>query len=204
MFFSNFISSAALVLVLILGVHAHAGVNPALGVNGNMARSDVKRPNNNCGGVNVGVSIDSSTAVQAAADGTFQATVVNFNGGADGSRQMSAVVDATGRGNAFQGKVQVTQNGQRAPQGTGSEPLTAKLPAGTRCAGGRTGNLCLVSFKSTAGFGNCVVVRQAGNGRRGLVAAGSRSPRALLQEIEARGEEAVEVVKRSVTSWLWA
>ncbi|KAK7049933.1 hypothetical protein VNI00_005363 [Paramarasmius palmivorus] len=261
MFFSKVFASSALVLALTLGAHAHAGVNPALGVNGNMARSDVKRPNNNCGGANVAASIDQSTPVQAAADGTFTATAVNFNGGADGSRQFTATVDPTGQGSGFNGNVQITQNGNPAPNGNGNDQLVAKLPAGTTCTGGAAGNRCLVSFKSSAGFGNCVVVQQGaggaaaggnnnnaagnnnngaatnngnngaaaggnnannnaantgnngrgrgrGRGRNGAnraqLAAGSRAPRALLAELEARGEEAVQVVKRGVMSWMWA
>ena len=46
----------------------------------------------------------------------------------------------------------------------GSQPLTVSLPAGTKCTGGNTGNLCLVSFTTAGRFGNCVVVQQGTNG----------------------------------------
>ena len=35
-----------------------------------------------------------------------------------------------------------------------------QLPAGTTCTGGASKNLCLVSFTTAGGFGNCVVVQQ--------------------------------------------
>jgi hypothetical protein len=77
-------SSATLVLVLALGrsVSAHAGVQPALGVQGgDIARKDVQRPSNNapCGKTNIAQTIDSSTAVTAV-NGVFKVTAVNFNG----------------------------------------------------------------------------------------------------------------------------
>jgi hypothetical protein len=63
-------------------VAAHAAINPALGVTGTAARNDVERPSNNnpCGGVDVAGAIDSSTAVQADASGSFTVDVENFNG----------------------------------------------------------------------------------------------------------------------------
>jgi len=36
------------------------------------------------------------------------------------------------------------------------------------------------------------------------VKAGTRAPRALLADLEVRGEEALDVVKRGVLSWVWA
>ena len=50
------------------------------------------------------------------------------------------------------------------PSDVGSQPLTVSLPAGTKCTGGNTGNLCLVSFTTAGRFGNCVVVQQGANG----------------------------------------
>lgn len=50
----------------------------------------------------------------------------------------------------------------KAPTGTGTEQITAALPAGAACAGGATKNLCLASFTTAGGFGNCVVVQQGG------------------------------------------
>jgi hypothetical protein len=48
----------------------------------------------------------------------------------------------------------------KAPSSIGSQNLTVQLPSGTKCQGGPSGNLCLVSFKTAGGFGNCVVVQQ--------------------------------------------
>ena len=50
----------------------------------------------------------------------------------------------------------------------GSQQVTVQLPAGTTCAGGATKNLCLVSFTTAGGFGNCVVVQ------KGAAAAGGK------------------------------
>jgi len=56
--------------------------------------------------------------------------------------------------------VLVTHQRPQAPTEDISEQLTVQMPAGTNCTGGASGNLCLASFKTTAGFGNCVVVSQ--------------------------------------------
>lgn len=83
-------------------------------------------------------------------------------------------VDAAGTGAKFVAG-QVTANGQAAPATTGTEKVTAALPAGTKCSGGAAGNKCLVSFKTAGGFGNCVVVQQgaAGGAAAGGAAAGN-------------------------------
>lgn len=171
-------TSVTILLAASLEVHAHAAVAPVLGLGATAPkRSDVKRPNGlaPCGlGVNVNNALAQSTPIQAAADGTFTATVTNFNAGRDGSRQMTAQVDAaaTGkRGNFVD--MTVTQNGDARPASTGSQQLVATLPAGTKCTGGTTGDLCLVSFKSLGGFGNCVAVQQAAGG--GAAADGTAS-----------------------------
>jgi hypothetical protein len=73
---------AILIVALALQTQAHAAVAPVLGVAGAPKRSDVKRPSaaNPCGaGVNIAGTIDKSTAVQAAADGSFEATAIDFN-----------------------------------------------------------------------------------------------------------------------------
>jgi len=241
--FSKIWTSAALVLALSLQVHAHAIVSPALGVSGTPIRADVKRPSaaEPCGaGVNIASALDSSTAVAASAAGAIDATAIDFNAGADGSRDFTAKVDATGTGKNFVAMT-ITTNGIKAPATAGSQPLVASLPAGTKCTGGATKNKCLVQFVSTAGFGNCVAVSQGGAAAAAAPAAGAgaaaaagaaakgaakkgakkgaakkgakkakkaragtTAARALLAELEARGEEAVEVVKRGVASWLWA
>lgn len=78
-------SKLYLVLALALGaalqVHGHALITPALGVTGAGARSDVQRPSKaaECGNVNVANTINTSTPVVANADGSFTATITNFN-----------------------------------------------------------------------------------------------------------------------------
>ncbi|KAI9063835.1 hypothetical protein FKP32DRAFT_1666283 [Trametes sanguinea] len=163
MFFSkSFIAAATLCLSLTLQAHAHAAIAPALGVKGTPVRNDVQRPSKNseCGNVNIAQNIDTSTAVQAAANGTFAATITNFNGGVDGSRQVTALVDPTGTGKSFV-SADVLQNGDKNPSGTGSQQLVVQLPQNAQCSGGATKDKCLVSFTTAGGFGNCVVVQQA-------------------------------------------
>ncbi|KAI0793627.1 hypothetical protein C8Q74DRAFT_1194046, partial [Fomes fomentarius] len=173
MFFSkSLVAAVALCLSVSLQVHAHAAIAPALGVQGTPVRNNAQRPSNArpCGNTNIAQTIDSSTAVTAAANGQFQATITNFNAGVDGSTQVTAKVDATGTGQSFV-NAQVVKNGERAPSSTGSVQLTVQLPAGTTCSGGASGSKCLVSFVTAGGFGNCVVVDQAGGAAAGNGAA---------------------------------
>ena len=53
-----------------------------------------------------------------------------------------------------------THQRPQAPKDDSPQQLTVELPAGTNCAGGTGKDLCLASFTTTAGFGNCVVVSQ--------------------------------------------
>jgi hypothetical protein len=62
--------------------------------------------------------------------------------GADGSRFVSVLVDPTGTGKNFVA-AKVTKNGDPAPKANGSDQVKLKLPAGTKCTGGKAGNLCL-------------------------------------------------------------
>ncbi|KAJ7812091.1 hypothetical protein B0H14DRAFT_1462850 [Mycena olivaceomarginata] len=85
--------------------------------------------------------------------------VQNFNAGGDGSTSVSVEVDQTGTGKKFvAGKV--TKNGNPKPSKVETDQVTFSLPAGTKCAGGKAKNLCLVSVKTTSGFGACTVVSQ--------------------------------------------
>ncbi|KAK0384136.1 hypothetical protein NLU13_8225 [Sarocladium strictum] len=156
-------------------VSAHAAIDPALGVQGNAVRNDVQRPSNNspCGNVNIASAIDTSKAVTADASGAFTVDIQNFNGGRDGSRQVTMKVNADGKGANFV-NAQVTVNGDAAPSGVGTQKITASLPAGTKCTGGASGNKCLASFTTLGGFGNCVVVQQgAGGGNAANANAGA-------------------------------
>ncbi|PSS36964.1 hypothetical protein EW026_g2070 [Hermanssonia centrifuga] len=161
--FSKVFCTLALVMGLTLQVQAHAIISPALGVTGTPVRNDVQRPStaSPCGSVNIAKTLDTTTPIVAAADGSFTTNITNFNAGKDGSRQVTATVDATGTGSKFVAAT-VTENGDLAPTDVGSQPLAVQLPAGATCTGGTSGNLCLVSFTTAGGFGNCVVVQQAG------------------------------------------
>ncbi|THU80705.1 hypothetical protein K435DRAFT_633392, partial [Dendrothele bispora CBS 962.96] len=142
---------------------AGAIIAPALGVSGDGSSSDVQTPGDSgCGNIDVSQTLGSATPVQAASDGTFTVTATNFDSGSDGSREIqAATVDPTAKGTDFDTQCTISQNGEAAPTATGSQQIIAKLPDNTQCTGGTAGNLCLVSFKTTAGFGNCVVVQQA-------------------------------------------
>lgn len=204
--FSKVFTSAALVLTLVLQVSAHAGVAPALGVaGGKPVRADVQRPSTAepCGTINIANTINTATTVAANAAGVFTVTGTNFNAGADGSRQFTAKVDATGKGTDFVA-AKITTNGLAAPTNVGSQTLTVALPAGTKCSGGTTKNKCLLSFTSTSGFGNCVVVTQGAAVKREYLRTGTLAARAVLAELaelQERAEESIEVVKRGVSSW---
>lgn len=169
--FSKTLLTSAVLASLALQGYAHAAIAPVLGVQGTPQRSDVLRANNNCGGGNVG-AIDSSTALPVDGNGVVSGlTIINFNGGGDGSRNIKSVsVNTDGSGQSFT-PAQVTQNGDPNPSNTGSEPLTVQLPANTKCGGGATKDKCLLSLTTTAGFGNCVVIQQSGGGNNNAAAA---------------------------------
>jgi hypothetical protein len=163
MFIKSFLASSAVILAASLQVSAHAAIAPALGAkSATVVRNDAQRPSAAapCGNVNIASTLDTSTAV-AANNGVFTATVTNFNGGIDGSRFVTAQVDATGTGKSFVAAT-VQTNGDKSPTSTGSQQLSVALPAGTTCTGGAGKNKCLVSFKTAGNFGNCVAVTNGG------------------------------------------
>jgi len=169
--------SAAVVLVLSLSLQAcgHTLIEPAIGVTGAGARSDVQQPSTAtpCGAsVNVANALKSSTAVKASGD-AFTVSAQNFNGGQDGSQEItSALVDTTATGTSFKGTATITKNGVLAPATTSTVQIQGTLPSGTKCTGGPDGASCLVSFKTAGGFGNCVLISQ-GSGSSSGSGAGS-------------------------------
>jgi hypothetical protein len=80
MFSKSFIAPIFL-LALTSSVNAHAAIAPALGVKGNPARSDVQRPSQAkpCGTINIAQNLDTSSPVNALANGTFSASITDFN-----------------------------------------------------------------------------------------------------------------------------
>ncbi|KAJ6491701.1 hypothetical protein C8R47DRAFT_1121556 [Mycena vitilis] len=155
------LACASILFAFAAQTSAHAIPNPALGVKGTPKRSDVQRPSTGspCGSVNIASALDTSTAIAAAADGTVTFQVQNFNAGGDGSTSVSVQVDATGAGKKFVAAT-VKTNGNKAPSKVESDKVVVALPAGTKCTGGKAKNLCLLSVKTTAGFGACTVVSQ--------------------------------------------
>lgn len=92
--------------------------------------------------------------------------------GTDGATAIkSATVDTAATGKNFAGKVTITKNGDPNPSTTGTVQVSGTLPAGTTCTGGASGNQCLVSFTTNAGFGNCVLVSQGAAAAGGNAAA---------------------------------
>jgi len=165
--FAKICASSLLVSALCLQVTAHALISPGLGFPANPTRSNVQRPSNKnpCGNIgDIASQITTSTPVIADANGEFQADVTSFNGGKDGSRGVTAKVDPTGQGKNFQ-TIQVITNGNGDPASAGTEKITAKLPGGIQCGN----NDCLVQVETTAGFGNCIVVKQQGGNGNGNV-----------------------------------
>ncbi|KAI0370570.1 hypothetical protein BV20DRAFT_943721 [Pilatotrama ljubarskyi] len=159
--FSKTFAVAAVVLGATLQAAAHAGITPALGVSTTFIRANVQRPSAAapCGAIDIASNFDSSTPIIANPDGTFDATITNFNAGVDGSRMVvNATVDPTGTGASFSGIATVLVNGLLDPTDVTSQPLVVQLPQGTTCSGGATADKCLVSFITAGGFGNCVVV----------------------------------------------
>ncbi|KAJ7917992.1 hypothetical protein B0H13DRAFT_1450180, partial [Mycena leptocephala] len=139
----------------------HISRSIALGVKGTPQRSDVQRPSTAkpCGSIAIAANLDTSTAIPAAADGTVTMNVQNcarpyyFPGG-DGSTSVSVQVDQTGAGTKFAAGT-VKTNGNPNPTKIETDKVVFSLPAGTKCTGGKAKNLCLVSVKTTAGFGAC-------------------------------------------------
>ncbi|KAJ7224936.1 hypothetical protein B0H12DRAFT_1193437 [Mycena haematopus] len=157
-----FSSSLLTLLLLVTHASAHAMPSPALGVAGLPVRNDVQRPSTAqpCGSVPIAANLNNSTAVPVEADGmTVMLNVTNFNAGADGSRSVSVLVDSTATGKNFT-KATMTKNGNANPTSDGTDQVKLTLPAGMKCTGGTEGNLCLLSVKTTAGFGACSVVQQ--------------------------------------------
>jgi len=200
----------SLIVVAALAAHVlgHAVVQPVMGVAGTPKRSDTQRPSTAkpCGKTALS-AIDSATPI-AMSGTSFTAAATNFNAKQDGSMQFTASVDATGTGKSFKA-AQITKNGPNAPPKVGeTAQLSVSLPAGTKCTGGASKDLCLVSFKSTSGFGNCVVVKQGGAG----AGAGAASNKAPTKSKAARSRrhprdfvvpsEKREYVKRAI-EWIW-
>ncbi|KAJ7125755.1 hypothetical protein C8R43DRAFT_1240616 [Mycena crocata] len=201
--FSSVFTSAALVLALVIQANAHAMTSPALGISGLPKRSDVQRPSNKspCGKVDIASTIDKSTAVAAQADGSVFLNITNFNKGADGSREMTVTVDPSGTGKSFVA-AKVTKNGDGAPKELGSEQIELSLPEGTKCTGGKAGNLCLVSAKSSTGFGSCAVVSQAlsdaSSGNSTAVGTTGSTKKPCKSKRRAVGTRAARALRRSL------
>jgi len=201
MFFSK--SLVVVVAAFAAQVLGHATVGQPLGVKGTPIRANAQRPSTAkpCG--NAALSAIGTTTPVAMTGTTFNVAATNYNLAKDGSLQFTAQVDATGLGKSFKAAT-ITKNGDPAPKKIGEvSQLSVSLPAGTKCTGGAGKDSCLVSFKSASGFGNCIVVKQAGAGAASAKvstkkATRSRHPREFVVPADKR-----DYAKRAI-SWVWA
>ncbi|KAF8218221.1 hypothetical protein K438DRAFT_1657112 [Mycena galopus ATCC 62051] len=194
------LACASIFLALAAQTSAHAMPSIALGVKGTPQRSDVQRPSTAtpCGTIAIASNLDTSTAIPAAADGTVTMNVQNFNAGADGSTSVSVEVDETGVGNKFvAGKV--TTNGNANPAKVETDKVVFSLPAGTKCVGGTKKNLCLVSVKTTAGFGACTVVSQGAGAAASPAKVTTAAAKVTTTKAAAKVTTAKAVVKTTAT-----
>ena len=79
--FSKLLIAPIFLLALTSSVNAHAAIAPALGVQGDPTRNDVQQPSqaNPCGNITIAQNLDTSTPVNAFANGTFSASITDFN-----------------------------------------------------------------------------------------------------------------------------
>ncbi|KAF8483931.1 hypothetical protein DFH94DRAFT_600705, partial [Russula ochroleuca] len=158
MFSKSFV--ALIFLALTSSVNAQVCMSPALGVSTPSAQ-DVQQPTDNapCGTINIAQNLDTSQFVSADKDGKFSPSIVSFAPGSDGSQYIATVkVDATGTGSNFVAASMIS-NGPQKPAAAGTQQLSVQLPTGTDCTGGTDKNLCVASFITNNGQGNCVVVK---------------------------------------------
>jgi len=226
MFASSFtkLSLFALALSMPMQAFGHALIEPALGVTGQGARSDVQRPSKKtpCGSLNIADALADTTPVKANGD-AFTVSVQNFNAGKDGSTQIaSTLIDTSGTGKSFTGgSVSITKNGVLAPSSTGTVQVSGTLPSGTKCTGGKDGASCLVSFTTAGGFGNCILISQGGNaatnkatGTDATTTSAAANPKTTktcgkqagtraARSVKAR-EAAGEIDLNRRESWAWA
>nr|GAT54156.1 predicted protein [Mycena chlorophos] len=150
----SFVAPLTLLLALVAQTAAHAIPNPALGVKGTPKRSDVQRPSSSspCGSISVANNIDTSTTTPVAADGSVTIQIQNFNAGTDGSTALKTVsVNEDGTGKSFATHATIKTNGNPDPSKVESDKVVFVLPQGTKCTGGKAGNLCVVTVTVTAG-----------------------------------------------------
>ncbi|KAF8504834.1 hypothetical protein F5888DRAFT_792560 [Russula emetica] len=161
---SKSFTASILLLALTSSVNAQCVFSPPFGGSGNPAASDVQQPSSDtpCGKTSISQNIDTSSAVNADADGQFTISAINFASGEEGSRLIqTGKVDPSGAGDNFQ-DIQIITNGNNDPSSEATQQLTLKLPSGIKCVGGNEKNRCLASFVTPKGYGNCVVVIQPG------------------------------------------
>lgn len=184
MFSKSLIALISVFALTRTSVNAHGFFAPALGVEGPPTVDDVQIPSSSspCGNVDISDNLDNSTVAVATAEGEFFIDVTNFD--TDGGLRAIEVVkiDSSGTGDKFDTIGTIISNGDANPTTDTTQQLLVRLAASTVCTGGTDGNLCLVSFITTDGFGNCVVVSQPPNTGAGNSASASETGEVAAME----------------------
>jgi hypothetical protein len=171
-----------------LGVKKTTGLSPA-----NAIRVSSQNP---CGPNVKLASLSAADATALNADGTLSMSVFQING--DGAGPFNVAIDASGTGKSFNTPADITTQvpGKNGISNAADKafPLNIKVPAGVACAGGTTGNLCLVQVKNRSGFGGCGVIQQGAAARRAAKTAPNRVAQTGDQNAGAVAASSKEVV----------
>jgi len=108
------------------------------------------------------------------ANGEVSMNWQQVNGGSDGGGPGNAVIDVTGTGKNF---VPLQISKDFGDGGSNSRnPMTVRLPAGTKCTGGSSKNACLIRVINGPGFGSCLAVESPSGGGGGAAPAPAPAP----------------------------
>jgi len=200
--FSKSFSLFAIVALSISQVYGHGMVQSIKGANGvntngfgvkktsdtSQASVSVIKGNTGCGtiqgkAINIAAEIEnaikSGKIPTAAGDGTINMDWFQQNAGGDGGGPGNAALDTGATGNAFK-PLTITKNfGDKGRDSV--NPMQVKIPAGTKCTGGSTKNVCLAKVVNSAGpFGSCFAFRTAGAKKQAAKKPGRRHAREFI------------------------
>jgi len=139
--------------------------------------------------------------VQFVSTAGFGNCVVVSQGAAGAAAGSAAAVGTAAAGAAAAGTAAA---GTAAAGNTAAAGTAANASTKAGAAAGKAGAKKHGAKKQKAGKKAAAGGKKAAAGGKKAAAAGTRAARALVAELEARGEEAVQVVKRGLTSWIWA
>jgi len=122
-------------------------------------------------------------------------------GGAGKNKCLVQFVSSAGFGNC----VAVSQGaGGAVAKGTGNAAVAAAGGAAAGAAAGAAGGAAAGAAKKTKKTKKGKAGKKTKAAKKQAKRSGTTAARAMIAELEARSEEAVEVVKRSIASWVWA